>query len=101
MAAQVPGSACVQPWPSQTPDMQLVLSTHGWPSASSAVLTGSVLAGGVVSVGVAAGSPVGDGFDGDGGGVPVVPEHAATVTTITRFSNSRRRMPASYTLRDG
>lgn len=101
--AQVPGSACVHPWPSQTPELQLALSTHGWPSATSRVETGSLAAGGVVSVGVG-GSPAGGGVTGGGGDDPAVPAQAALAViraTSATFSNSLWRMAASYTLRDG
>jgi hypothetical protein len=104
-AEQVPGSASVQPCPSQTPELQLAPSKHGWPSARSVPPAADAPpavsgAGGVVSVGVACSPVVG----GAGGGEPLDAPEQATVpaisATITTFSNSLWRMPASYTLRD-
>jgi hypothetical protein len=101
----VPGSAWVQPCPSQTPELQLTLSKHGWPSASSVAPAGGgtvgLAAGGGASVGVA-GSLVGGGLVGDGGGELALPGQAAMLATSrAAVSNSLTHMRASYTLRDG
>jgi hypothetical protein len=101
----VPGSAWVQPCPSQTPELQLMLSKHGWPSASSVAPAGAGTvgseAGGGASAGVA-GSVAGGGLVGDGGGELALPgQPAIQPTSRAAVSNSLTRMGASYTLRDG
>lgn len=89
------------------PDAQLSPDRHGEPSASAVAGAG----GGVVGPEVDGGGSVGDagsvGVAGSaGGGGPIgagggaADEHA-TSTMVVAVSNSLRRMPASYTSRDG